>query len=170
MREGFFLGVAFLLVFFAGTVLSDVREKKEVPSGPGVFPKGQVEAVDPMEDIHQSPRFRYNALGRRDPFLSFIKPSDEVSKGLPPLQQVNLGQLKLIGVAWGGGGYGAMILTPDGRSYPVRKGTKIGTNQGRVKDIGAKEVIVEEPYLNIFGRSDLKQIVMKLYTKKEGIE
>lgn len=176
MRVGFFLGVTFfLLVFFASDVRSEDSERKGVPpmlkgnlSALKADPGGRV--VDPMEEIPQAPRFPYNSLGRRDPFLSFVQPADHVSKNLPPLQQVALSQLKVIGVAWGGGEYSAMVQTPGGKSYPVKRGTKIGTNQGRVKGIGAKEVIVEEPYLNIFGRTDLKEVVMKLYSKKEGVE
>jgi Tfp pilus assembly protein PilP len=162
MREGFFIGVAFfLLVLFTSAIRSYGQEEQGEAS---------ILKESAMADISNLPRFKYNALGRRDPFLSFVKPADEVSKGLPPLQQVMLSSLKLIGVAWSGSGYSAMIQAPDGKSYPVKKGTKMGTNQGRIKDIDAKEIIVEEPYLNIFGRSDLKQTVIKLYTKKEGIE
>ncbi len=162
MREGVFIGVAFfLLVFFANTVRSEVQDE------PG---EASILKQSAMEDVSNLPRFKYNSQGRRDPFLSFVRPSEEVSKGLPPLQQVALSSLKLIGVAWSGSGYGAMVQAPDGKSYPVKRGTKMGTNQGRIKDIGPKEIIVEEPYLNIFGRSDLKQTVIKLYNKKEGVE
>lgn len=168
MREGFFkghryrVGVAFfLLVIFTSTIRSYAQEEQ----GEASILKESV-----MADISNLPRFKYNALGRRDPFVSFVKPADEVSKSLPPLQQVTLSSLKWVGVAWSGSGYTAMIQAPNGKSYPVKKGTKMGTNEGRIKDIGPREIIVEEPYLNIFGRSDLKQTVIKLYTKKEGIE
>jgi Tfp pilus assembly protein PilP len=78
--------------------------------------------------------------------------------------------MKLVGVAWGSGGYGAMVQVSGGKTYSVKVGTRVGTNHGRVKEIGQREIVVEEPFLNIFGRSDLKRVIMKLYTKKEGIE
>jgi len=178
MREVVSLTVVFfLLVFFSPAVRSEGQDRNkgvsilaENPSVKRVISKGQVDIVDPMEAIRQPPHSTYNSFGRRDPFLSFVKPSAEVTKGMPPLQRINVSQLKLIGVALGAGGYGAMIQTPDGKSYPVKRGVRIGTNDGRIKEIGPKEVIIEEPYLNIFGRSDFKQVIIKLYTKKEGIE
>ena len=172
MRERVLTGVVFLMIVSTHPVQSFGQDGEE---GAPVLRAGsdalsKTVPINAMEDIPHPPTVRYNSLGRRDPFVSFVNPSDEVSKGLPPLQQVALSSIKLIGVAWGGTGYGAMLQTPDGKTYPVRKGVKVGTNQGRIRDIGPKEVIVEEPYLNIFGRSDLKQVVMKLYNKKEGIE
>ena len=117
-----------------------------------------------------SPRFRYNSEGRRDPFMSFVRPDEELTKWVHPLQKTAIPTLKLIGVASsGGGGYEGMIQVPDGKSYPVKRGARIGMNQGRIRDIGPTELIVEEPYLNIFGRSDIRQTIMKLYTKKEGV-
>ncbi len=133
--------------------------------------EGKQEVLDMLKEIAPAPRFQYNPSGRRDPFQSFIKPGDQRLEGLPPLQRVSVSQLKLIGVAWSSGGagaVGAMVQTPDGKTYPVKKGTRIGNNRGRIRDIGAQEVIIEEPYLNIFGRTDLKQVVMKLHKKKEG--
>lgn len=129
--------------------------------------QGEVLA-DPMEALREIHRFQYNASGRRDPFMSFVKPSNEIDKKLPPLQQFDVSQMKLMGVASGGGGYGAMVQISGGKTYSVKIGTPIGTNKGHVRAIHAQEIIIEEPFLNIFGRSDLKRIVMKLYTKKEG--
>ncbi|MEK7702443.1 MAG: pilus assembly protein PilP [Nitrospirota bacterium] len=140
----------------------------ETMSDRGANPSSKSVVVDPMAEIREPRQFRYNASGRRDPFLSFVKPDEDLAKGLPPLQSVELSQMKLVGVAWGGSGQGAMVQIAAGKTYPVRVGTRIGMNQGRVKEIGTKEIVVEEAFLNIFGRSDIKRIVMKLYTKKEG--
>ncbi len=138
-----------------------------------VAPEQQEERKDVLgvlKKAGQSARLQYNPSGRRDPFQSFIRPDARQLEGLPPLQRVSISQLKLIGVAWSSGGkgvVGAMVQTPDGKSYPVKNGTRIGTNRGRVKSIGAREIIIEEPYLNIFGRTDLKQVAIKLEDKKK---
>jgi Tfp pilus assembly protein PilP len=166
------ISLAILVLFIFSLVLESrlgAAEKMAVPKM-GAALEAQSGSIDPMEEIRQTNRFRYNSFGRRDPFLSFVKPAEEVSKVLPPLQQADLSQMKLVGVAWGSGGYGAMIQVSAGKTYSVKVGTRVGTNNGRVKEIGQKEIVVEEPFLNIFGRSDLKRVVMKLYPKKEGIE
>jgi Tfp pilus assembly protein PilP len=169
-------GILFLIVYLllAGlsvTARSESLEKGVAPAA-GLSPEEiQKQVADSLKGVEAVSRFQYDPSGRRDPFQSFIKPSDGSLEGLPPLQRTSVGQLRLVGVAWSSGGVGAvgaMVQTPDGKTYPVKRGTRIGTNRGRVKEIGAREVIIEEPYLNIFGRTDLKQVVMKLDKKKEG--
>ncbi len=78
--------------------------------------------------------------------------------------------MKLIGIVWGGFGYGAVIQTSDGKGYPVRKGTRIGTNNGVISQITNKELVVEEKYLDIFGETKIRNIVMELHPQKEGLE
>ncbi len=162
MRGGFIGITFFLLAFFSSPVWSQESAEE---GGSAILKESA------MRSIAAPPVFKYNATGQRDPFASFVRPHQEVdAKNVPPLLRVSVDVIKLVGIAWGSTGYGAMVQTPDGKSYPVKKGMRIGANQGRIKDIGQKEIVVEEPYLNIFGRSDLKQIVMKLYNKKEGVE
>ena len=48
----------------------------------------------------------------------------EPDSSLPPLQRVGLTELSLIGVLWGNYGYTAMVQTPDGKGYSIRRGTQ----------------------------------------------
>ncbi|HEY5599823.1 MAG TPA: pilus assembly protein PilP [Candidatus Manganitrophaceae bacterium] len=116
--------------------------------------------------------FQYIPEGRRDPFKSIIVASGKRLGGenLPPLQRRELSELKLIGVVWGGFGFGAIIQTPDGKGYPVRKGTKIGLNAGVVARITQKDLTVVEKYLDIFGENQVREVVMELHPQKEGLE
>ncbi len=163
------IGVALLVGFFAtGVSAQEVAPEEEIQSPSEKQQEEENKAFfDSLKKTEQSPRFQYNAFGRRDPFLSFVGPNDEQREKMPPLQRVSISEMKLIGVAWGSGRVSAMVQTPDGKSYPVQRGTRIGINQGRVSQIGRESVTVEEPYINIFGRAAQKQVVMKLYTKKE---
>jgi Tfp pilus assembly protein PilP len=163
------MGVVLLAGCFATGVFAEEMTPQEEETS--ALEKQQEEEnnafFDSLKQSEQSPRFQYNAFGRRDPFLSFVGPDDEQREKMPPLQRVSVSEMKLIGVAWGSGRVSAMVQTPDGKSYPVQRGTRMGTNQGRVSQIGKESVTVEEPYINIFGRAAQKQVVMKLYTKKE---
>ena len=116
--------------------------------------------------------FQYNPEGRRDPFKSIIVSSEKqaLAENLPPLQRKELSELKVIGIVWGGFGYGAVIQTPDGRGYPVRKGTRIGLNNGVISRITNKEVIIQEKYLDIFNENKMRDFVMELHPHKEGLE
>jgi len=167
----------FLLIgVFSGTVYSegtpvDSAQKKAADQVSGEGNLGGGNGQHEMFDMTStSTRFQYHADGRRDPFLSFVHQEGERIEGVPPLQSVAVSELKLIGVASGQGRVNAMLQVPGGKSYPVTIGTRVGINRGRVRRIDTQSVTVEEPYLNIFGRTALQQVVLKLYTDKERQE
>jgi len=169
----FFIGVIIFLWagLFSDTVFSEGAGQDGAQTKESGQPKTEdAVLLDAFDSIGTSTRFQYNSDGRRDPFLSFVRPEGERLEGVPPLQSVAVSELKLIGVASTQGRVNAMIQVPGGKTYPVTIGTRIGVNRGRVRQIDRESVIVEEPYLNIFGRTALKQVVMKLYSNKGGEE
>lgn len=117
--------------------------------------------------------FRYDPEGRRDPFRSIIASSGKSKKmvmSLPPLQRLSLSELRLIGIVWGGFGFGAIVQTPDGKGYTLRKGTRVGINSGIVRRITQEEVVIRETATDIFGETKTSTIVMKLHPQEEGLE
>lgn len=118
-------------------------------------------------------KFVYNAEGRRDPFLPMILVKRPVDAGegqfpLTPLQQYETQQYKLTAVIIGYGEPLAMLNTPDGKSYIVRKGTKIGKNGGKVTRITADTVQVEEKYKDLMDAILTNLVEIKL-PKREGV-
>ena len=121
--------------------------------------------------VPQSPIVGYDPAGRRDPFsplLSQLAPG-QVDPTLPPLQRVGLTDMNLIAVIWGAYGYAAMVQTPDGNGYTVRKGTRIGPNNGVVSAVTDKGIIVQERFTDVYGRKQEREYV-KLLHPKEGQE
>ncbi|MFQ5781100.1 MAG: pilus assembly protein PilP [Nitrospiria bacterium] len=116
--------------------------------------------------------FQYNPEGRRDPFRSVIEASIKTKNmmNLPPLQRIAISDVRLIGIVWGGFGFGAIIQTPDGKGYPIRKGTRIGLNEGVVRRITQEEVLIHETFSDIFGEIKTRNVVLKLHPRKEGLE
>jgi type IV pilus assembly protein PilP len=113
----------------------------------------------------------YDPAGRRDPFapvLSQLAPG-QVDPTLPPLQRVNLTDMNLIAIIWGAYGYTAMVQTPDGNGYSVRKGTRLGPNSGVVSAVTEKGIIVQERFTDVYGRKQEREYV-KLLHPKEGLE
>ena len=113
----------------------------------------------------------YDPAGRRDPFtpvLSQLAPG-QVDPTLPPLQRVNLTDMNLIAIIWGAYGYTAMVQTPDGNGYTVRKGTRVGPNSGVVSAVTEKGIIVQERFTDVYGRKQEREYV-KLLHPKEGLE
>ncbi len=113
----------------------------------------------------------YDPSGRRDPFLpiSQLNQQTESDTSLPPLQRVGLTELNLIGIVWGTYGFTAMVQTPDGKGYSIRRGTRIGPNNGVVSSITERGFIVQERFTDVYGNKQEREYV-KLLHPKEGIE
>jgi len=144
-------------------------------------PKPKPEAPAPVQPVPlalETPKpavvatpFSYDPAGRRDPFQSII--TVEKAKGiggLLPLQRLELSELKLIAIVWGGFGRYAMVQTPDGKGYTLKIGTAVGPNDGSVKKITEKDVIIQENYTDIFGERKLREVVLEIHPQKEGAE
>lgn len=128
-----------------------------------------------LTDVAQTPSpvslGGYDPSGRRDPFSPVL---DQLAPGvvdptLPPLQRVGLTDMNLIAVIWGAYGYTAMVQTPDGNGYTVRKGTRMGPNNGVVSVITEKGIVVQERFTDVYGRKQEREYV-KLLHPKEGLE
>jgi len=171
-------GLLFLVAFLygCGETAPPVASKPAPSTATAVVPKPSAEeivpAAPPVKKEDPIALFEYNPEGRRDPFKSIIIASGKrnTSENLPPLQRKELSEMKLIGIVWGGFGHGAIVQTSDGKGYPIRKGTRIGLNNGVVSQITNKEVVIEEKYLDIFGETKMRNIVMELHPQKEGLE
>jgi len=113
----------------------------------------------------------YDPSGRRDPFAPIVQELqvDRNDTSLPPLQRVTLSELNLIAVVWGAYGYTAMVQTPEGHGYTVRRGTRIGQNNGVVSAITERGIIVQERFTDVYGKKQEREHV-KLLHPKEGSE
>ena len=113
----------------------------------------------------------YDPSGRRDPFAPIVEElqSDKNDPNLPPLQRVTLTELNLIAIVWGAYGFTAMVQTPEGHGYTVRRGTRIGQNNGVVSAITERGIIVQERFTDVYGKKQEREYV-KLLHPKEGSE
>ncbi|MEJ2492678.1 MAG: pilus assembly protein PilP [Desulfuromonadales bacterium] len=99
--------------------------------------------------------FDYLAEGRRDPFV----PLSRIRKALPeertepqtPLEKYDVGQFRLIGVIVGKGEPKAMVVAPDGKSYILAEGLRIGKNSGVIVKISSEAIVVNEKYYDFSG-------------------
>jgi type IV pilus assembly protein PilP len=113
----------------------------------------------------------YDSSGRRDPFAPIIQDLQlgKVDENLPPLQRVTLTELNLIAIVWGAYGYTAMVQTPEGHGYTIKRGTRIGQNNGVVSAITERGIIVQERFTDVYGKKQEREHV-KLLHPKEGSE
>jgi type IV pilus assembly protein PilP len=113
----------------------------------------------------------YDPSGRRDPFAPVVQELQpgKADPNLPPLQRVTLTELNLVAIVWGAYGYTAMVQTPEGHGYTVRRGTRIGQNNGVVSAITERGIIVQERFTDVYGKKQEREYV-KLLHPKEGSE
>ena len=107
------------------------------------------------------------ATGSFAPILSQLAPG-QVDPTLPPLQRVGLTDMNLIAIIWGGYGYTAMVQTPDGNGYTVRKGTRIGPNAGVVSAVTEKALSCRSGSRTSMAENRSEYV--KLLHPKEGLE
>jgi len=163
------LSLSFLVIFgcseeqknnqVANTVRKAPPPAKKVPS---------VQIQEKDEEIVK--KFIYSPTGRRDPFEPLIKKGDVNNRSdvpLTPLQRFDLGQFRLQAVLIGKGAPRAMVSAPDGKTYILSPGIKIGKREGVVTQITREAVQIEEIYYDVLGVASRKQATIALPEQKK---
>ncbi|HOZ60561.1 MAG TPA: pilus assembly protein PilP [Smithellaceae bacterium] len=113
--------------------------------------------------------YSYNPTGKPDPFRPFVEIDTSLKKeadkkegtkdfsSIFPLQRVGVENFRLVGVIGDEIQRVAIVEDTTRRFYPLFKGTHIGTKSGRVVEIMADRVIVEEREGN-----KAKRVILKL--------
>ena len=162
--------------------ISPIRQDSlQVPSlkdAPSPAPSPAVAAGDenaqlvaPNSLLEPASAHSYDPSGRRDPFVPVLQQLGlgPIDPTLTPLQRVGLTEMNLIAVVWGAYGNTAMVQTPDGNGYTVRRGTRIGPNNGVVSAVTEKGIVVQERFTDVYGSKQEREYV-KLLHPKEGAE
>ena len=105
---------------------------------------------------------------QRDPFRPFvleIRPKKRDVDNLSPLERYEVGQLKLVGIIWDIPDPRAMVEDTAGLGYVIKLGTPIGRNDGKVKLIGPKEVVIEESFYDFYGTRKTREVKLKLVSE-----
>lgn len=104
----------------------------------------------------------YDVSAHRDPFAP--PRLTGVADARTPLENYQLGQLKLVGVVEQpfAGGYRAMVEDSAGLGYIITTGTPIGSSGGVVRSIEPRRVVIEESTRDFYGDVKPKEVVMEL--------
>ena len=124
-------------------------------------------AISP-KNVEQPAATRFSSEGKRDPFRPMTmrpRTSTRPRENLSPLERLELGQLKVVGIVWNAKEPTAMIEDTAGLGYIVKVGTPIGANDGKVKAIHAKEIVVEEFYADFYGAKKKRDVILRLLTE-----
>jgi type IV pilus assembly protein PilP len=151
--------------------LNDVSRPAPFPSVVAAAIEENAQPGMPNSLLEPAGAHSYDPSGRRDPFAPVLQQLGlgPIDPTLPPLQRVGLTEMNLIAVVWGSYGYTAMVQTPDGNGYAVRRGTRIGPNNGVVSAVTEKGIVVQERFTDVYGSKQEREYV-KLLHPKEGAE
>ncbi len=117
------------------------------------------------------PSFIYDSLGKPDPFRPFIN-FNAIERPIPteepktPLQRYSLNQFKLVGILMAGKHF-AMVEDPEAISYTITEGDQLGNLSGVVEEIRENEMVVAEPYLDIYDQQQIRKITIKLHVEED---
>ena len=153
-------------------VVSGCKGKSSPPKT--AVEKAKPAASAPAPAIKEEPRaekevYVYEQKGRRDPFMSLVQISKEKPKrvaGRRPIENFDVGDIKLIAILWDTKQYYALITLPDNKSYTIRKGMTLGLYGGKVEDITKDTVLIREQVKDYRGQMKTKDTILKL--RKEG--
>jgi type IV pilus assembly protein PilP len=104
----------------------------------------------------------FNPKGKPDPFEPFIRDEgQQVAKTMKakkrtpqtPLEQIDLGQLKLVAIVASPSGNRALVEQSSGKGYILKPGTYVGLNSGKVVEITIEKVMIEEEYEDVYGKT-----------------
>ena len=131
-----------------------------------------VHCADPGEA--DAGTWRYDPEGKPDPFRPFIQIGEKTGKAgehqevvvLPPLQRFGTEAFRLTGIVLTGSKRIAMVVAPEGKRHILRRGTRIGINNGRVIKILSDSVIVLEEIKDFEGNINTERIILTL--RKNG--
>lgn len=165
-----------LLASIAVLWLSVSLSAAAVPQSSETKTPGAGAAETKIPDIKTPAAYKYNPIGKPDPFKPFIeqelspKKKTEI-KTLPisPLQREGTSNFKLVGVSGDDHRRIAIVQDVKGKAYPIFLGTYIGQNGGRVVEILPDRIIVEEKIKVADKPAKTNRLTMKL-RKGEGEE
>lgn len=111
-----------------------------------------------------------SARRRRDPFRPFtldLRPKENTEEITTPLQRYELPQLQVVGVLLDLEPPRAMVQDNSGMGFIVTPGTLIGRRRGVVTDIQPRQIVVEETYVDFYGREQVKKVVLEMPREEE---
>lgn len=119
--------------------------------------------------------YHYDPAGKRDPFFSPLYRVTEqggttLDEARTPLQRLDLGQFKVVGIILETPEPKALIEDNSGLGYIVTSGTLIGPNGGVIKSIEPNRILVEEYETDFFGKRQALEKEMPLTVAESGTE
>jgi len=123
--------------------------------------------------LFERDKYSYNPIDKPDPFRPFIyegKENEKSKKIRSPLEQIDISEIKLVGIIKTKNQKIAILEDDTGKGYFVKVGTPIGLHNGIIKAITNDRIIIEEKVMDFTGRITKRKIILKLRPAEEEDE
>lgn len=132
-------------------IASATREAAAQPPSkipPSYDPKGKIDPFEP--------------LFKETPTVAAVKTERKKRTPRTPLERIDIGQLKLVGIILAESGNKALVEEASGKGYIIKIGTYLGTNSGKVVKIERDTVVVAEEYEDVLGNVTVRNTEIKI--------
>jgi Tfp pilus assembly protein PilP len=173
-------GMTFMRVLWTLSVLLCILAllygcEKESPPAPAEKaappPVVQAEPEKKPEKKDDGRQFDYSRRGRRDPFRPLIEVVRDVEKEGPKttgtLESYDISDFEVVAIAKKGGQYSALLQSSDNKAFTVYEGMTLGLRKGKIIKITSSNIITEEQYRDALGKTQSRQIILKLHKGEE---
>jgi len=124
--------------------------------------------ADVAASTQNSGAYEYTGLDRRDPFAPLVSRRDGGrEKGISPLESYDVTEMKIIAILWEKKKHFAVISLPDGKSYNVMDGAKVGSHGGVITKITKDTVVIRERIRDASGGMSARETVLRLRGEEE---
>jgi Tfp pilus assembly protein PilP len=162
--------LSLLLVGLAATAFAQGAPPPATPASPDAAAAAP-EVKNPVDqELQPDPTgYNYNPQGRRDPFVSLLKPvsADQgVKTRRPGMEGFLIQEVALKGIVRTRKGYTAMLLGTDGKSYFVQEGQRMF--DGVVTKIDATAVTFRQEITDPLSTVKSRDVKKTLYPSEEA--
>jgi len=169
--------LAFVLLLLAATAIAQTETQPPPPAEGAQPATGEPPAEAPAEtaepvpegiEITEGSGFRYEARGRRDPFVSLALGIDVLSPDVRPpgLAGMLIQEVSLRGIVKTVDGYIAMIQGTDNKSYFARNGEKL--YDGNIQSIDDARVVFRQEINDPLRIEKFQTVEKTLHPVEEG--
>lgn len=145
-----------------------IGDRNTMTASKGEIQSAQDALIASLTEDSTLASYVYDSTGKRDPFRPFnFAPKVTDTTGKTPLEKYAIGQLKLTAVLGSGEDASAMVENAVGKGFTIKKGTKIGNNEGEVVEIHPDKILILEKSVDFTGQTKTKTIEMRLRTKND---
>lgn len=126
-------------------------------------PKLQPQVTPKTDEVSilKPPPYRYEKFNRIDPFEPILKEEEgKPTTSLNPLEKYDISELKLKAILYDPKNPLALVEDPEGNTYLLKRGDKIGKNNGKITRISRDNVYIIEKYEDIFGNTRTNEVVL----------